>query len=208
MASLRKKSIIAIVYNFLFAIASATVGAIVLSWPLLAFSIKSEQTDVLVKLPLSTIIKNYNQLMLYLLWPFKKVLKMGDFPTSSQAAQHFYECKLLFGLALIAFIVGVIIFIFLWNRKKLYYLHLMPIEIVVFMLIPFALLPLAMTNFDQFFIAFHHLLFNNNNWLFDPSTDPIINVLTENFFASCFAAGAVIYELYFVILFEQNKKEL
>lgn len=208
MASLRKKSIIAIVYNFLFAIASATVGAIVLSWPLLAFSIKSEQTDVLVKLPLSTIIKNYNQLMLYLLWPFKKVLKMGDFPTSSQAAQHFYECKLLFGLALIAFIVGVIIFIFLWHRKKLYYLHLMPIEIVVFMLIPFALLPLAMTNFDQFFIAFHHLLFNNNNWLFDPSTDPIINVLTENFFASCFAAGAVIYELYFVILFEQNKKEL
>lgn len=208
MASLRKKSIIAIVYNFLFAIASATVGAIVLSWPLLAFSIKSEQTDVLVKLPLSTIIKNYNQLMLYLLWPFKKVLKMGDFPTSSQAAQHFYECKLLFGLALIAFIVGVIIFIFLWHRKKLYYLHLMSIEIVVFMLIPFALLPLAMTNFDQFFIAFHHLLFNNNNWLFDPSTDPIINVLTENFFASCFAAGAVIYELYFVILFEQNKKEL
>lgn len=208
MASLRKKSIIAIIYNFLFAIASATVGAIVLSWPLLALSIKFEHTDALVKLPLGTIMKNYNQLMFYLLWPLKRILKMDDFPTSSQAAQHFYECKLLFGLALIAFIVGVIIFIFLYRRKKLYYLHLMPIEIIVFMLIPLAFLPLAMTNFDQFFIAFHHLLFNNNNWLFNPSTDPIINVLTENFFASCFVAGAIIYELYFAILFWQNKKEL
>lgn len=208
MVSLRKKPVIAIIYNFLFAIASATVGAIVLSWPLLALSIKFERTDALVKLPLGTIMKNYNQLMFYLLWPFKKVLKMSNFPTSRQAAQHFYECKLLFGLALIAFIVGVIIFIFLRRRKKTYYLHLSSIEIVIFMLIPLALLPLAMTDFDQFFIAFHHMLFNNNNWLFDPSTDPIINVLTENFFASCFAAGAIIYELYFAILLWQNKKEL
>lgn len=91
MVSLRKKPVIAIIYNFLFAIASATVGAIVLSWPLLALSIKFERTDALVKLSLGTIMKNYNQLMFYLLWPFKKVLKMSNFPTSRQAAQHFYE---------------------------------------------------------------------------------------------------------------------
>ncbi|MBD5429951.1 TIGR01906 family membrane protein [Lactobacillus sp.] len=208
MASLGKKSIIAIIYNFLFAIASAAVGAIVLSWPLLALSIKFEQTDAVVKLPLGTIMKNYNQLMFYLLWPFKRILKMTNFPTSVKAAQHFYECKLLFSLALIAFIMGIIIFLFLYRRKKLSYLHLKSIEIVIFMLLPLVLLPLAMTNFDQFFIVFHHLLFNNNNWLFDPNTDPIINVLTENFFASCFVAAAIIYELYFAILFWQNKKEL
>ncbi|MBP2058592.1 integral membrane protein (TIGR01906 family) [Lactobacillus colini] len=208
MASLRKKSIIVIIYNFLFAIATSVIGAIILSWPLLAASINLEHTAAIVKLPIEVIIKNYNQLMFYLLWPFKKTLKMTNFPTSSQAAQHFYECKLLFGLALIAFIVGVIILVFLSRRKKLSYLRLTSVEIIVFMLIPLTLLPLALINFDQFFIEFHHLLFNNNNWLFDPSTDPIINVLTENFFASCFASGIIIYELYFGILFYKCKKEL
>ena len=52
-------------------------------------------------------------------------------------------------------------------------------------------------NFDSFFITFHHLLFNNSNWLFDPATDPIIDVLSEGFFAACFAVAGIIYELYY-----------
>lgn len=208
MASVKKKTVIAAVYNFLFAIASATIGAIILSWPILALSIKLEKTDGLVRMSVGTIMKNYNQLMFYLLWPFKSVLKMTDFPTSPQAAQHFYECKLLFGLAIIAFLIGIIVWVFLRRRNKLSYLRLTRVEIVILMIVPLVFLPAATLNFDQFFVAFHHLLFNNNNWLFDPSTDPIINVLTENFFAACFAAGAIIYELYFACLLWQNKKAL
>lgn len=208
MASLKKKPLIAVVYNFLFAIASATLGAIILSWPILALSIRLERTDLLVKMPMNTIMKNYNQLMLYLLWPFKKILKMANFPTSPEAAQHFYECKLLFGLVLIAFVIGIIVWLFLYRRHKLSYIKLTSAEVGVLMLLPLVLLPAALLNFDQFFVSFHHLLFNNNNWLFDPSTDPIIIVLTESFFAACFAAGAVIYELYFAYLLWQNKKAL
>lgn len=65
------------------------------------------------------------------------------------------------------------------------------------MILPVIVLPFALMNFDEFFISFHHLLFNNNDWLFNPTTDPIINVLTEEFFAGCFAIGGIIYELYF-----------
>ncbi|MDK7326346.1 lipoprotein intramolecular transacylase Lit, partial [Lactobacillus mulieris] len=48
-----------------------------------------------------------------------------------------------------------------------------------------------------FFVTFHHMIFHNNNWLFNPLTDPIINVLTEGFFAACFSIFGIIYELYF-----------
>ena len=65
------------------------------------------------------------------------------------------------------------------------------------MILPIVVLPFALTNFDSFFRAFHTLIFHNSNWLFDPETDPVINVLTEGFFAACFAVGGVIYELYF-----------
>ncbi|WP_252897795.1 lipoprotein intramolecular transacylase Lit [Amylolactobacillus amylophilus] len=37
-------------------------------------------------------------------------------------------------------------------------------------------------NFDAFFVFFHGIFFHNSDWLFDPVTDPIINVLSENFF--------------------------
>ncbi len=179
------------------ALATATVGALIFSWPLLALFVKLQHTDQLVKQPLNVVMRNYNQLLGYLISPFDKKLQMSNFPTSTNAAEHFYECKLMFQLALIVFIIGIIIYFFLRYRKKLSYLVLSPTVALIFMVIPVVILPFAVTNFDSFFISFHHLLFNNNNWLFDPATDPIINILTEGFFASCFAVAGVIYELYF-----------
>ena len=56
---------------------------------------------------------------------------------------------------------------------------------------------LAALDFNRAFVVFHALFFpGKDNWLFDPATDPVINVLTEGFFASCFAVGGAIYELY------------
>ena len=45
-------------------------------------------------------------------------------------------------------------------------------------------LAFMLIGFDQFFIAFHGLFFNNDAWLFNPLTDPIINALPEAYF--CF----------------------
>lgn len=194
---MKKKPISSLFYNLFMALSSATIGALIFSWPLLALFVKIQNTDQLVKQPLSVIMKNYSQLLMYLIWPFDKKLRMDNFPTSANAAEHFYECKLLFQLAIIVFIIGIIIYFFLRSRKKVAYLHLSQTVALIFMVIPIVILPFAMTNFDSFFVTFHHILFNNNNWLFDPTTDPIINVLTEGYFAACFAVAGVIYELYF-----------
>ncbi|MCT7870035.1 MAG: DUF1461 domain-containing protein, partial [Lactobacillus crispatus] len=90
----------------------------------------------------------------------------------------------------------IVHFVFKRQKKKLL-LNLDKSVALILLLLPIIIFPFAVTNFDSFFVIFHHILFNNSDWLFDPNTDPIINVLTEGFFASCFAVAGVIYELYF-----------
>ncbi|MDE6546651.1 MAG: DUF1461 domain-containing protein, partial [Lactobacillus sp.] len=92
---MKRKPIIAVVYNGLMSLATATIIALVLSWPLLAIFVKIQKTNLIVKTSLGTVMKNYTQLLDYLLLPFKNKLQMSDFPTSPSAARHFYECKLL-----------------------------------------------------------------------------------------------------------------
>ena len=47
-------------------------------------------------------------------------------------------------------------------------------------------------NFDKTFVVFHKLMFDNDYWIFDPSKDPVINILPQEFF---FHAGLLIVML-------------
>ncbi len=185
-----------VLYHFLFAVSTSIVGAIIASWPLLLVFIIVQKTYQTVHLSVMRVMHNYNQLLWYLIWPFKNKLKMDDLPTSADAAEHFADCKRLFLIAIVVFIVCIIMAI--WSkRKKSSLLELNRTWALIFLILPIAVLPFALTNFDSFFIAFHHIFFSNSNWLFNPDTDPIIDVLTEGFFAACFAVAGIIYELYF-----------
>ena len=45
---------------------------------------------------------------------------------------------------------------------------------------------LAVLDFDRAFVLFHALFFpGKDNWLFDPTTDQIINILPQEFFRNC-----------------------
>lgn len=192
-----KNNIFALIYHFLFAVSSSVVGAIVASWPLLFIFMLVQKTYETVHMSLFKVMHNYNQLLFYLAWPFKKRLRMDNFPTSPDAAEHFAECKHLFVFTVIVFIVCLAMYFIFKKQRKKALLNLDKSVALIFLLLPIVIFPFAVTNFDSFFVVFHHILFNNSNWLFNPSTDPIINVLTEGFFASCFAVAGIIYELYF-----------
>jgi integral membrane protein (TIGR01906 family) len=202
---MRKNPVVVTLYNFLLAVASGVVGAILASGPLLAIFVKMQKTDALVHQPLHVIMHNYWELLGYLLSPFNNTLHMTNFPTSANAAEHFYECKLLFILAVIVFLIGVILSCYAKWRKQKHFMTLNKSLALTMMLIPVIILPFAAVDFDEFFVIFHHIFFHNSNWLFDPATDPIINVLTEGFFAACFAVFGVIYELYFARFLVKNK---
>ena len=193
----KKNNILTIIYNFIFAVSTSVVTALVASWPLLFVFVLVQKTNKTVNLSVGQVMSNYNQLMWYLIWPFKRKLRMSNLHISSMAAGHFADVKKLFVLAIIAFLCCLII-LFWCKKQNKKFLRLNKVWALVFLLLPVAILPFALTNFDNFFITFHHLFFaGSNTWLFDPVTDPIINVLTEGFFASCFAIAGIVYELYF-----------
>ena len=193
----KKNNILTIIYNFIFAVSTSVVTALVASWPLLFVFVLVQKTNKTVNLSIGQVMSNYTQLTWYLIWPFKRKLRMSNLPTSSMAAGHFADVKKLLVLAIIAFLCCLII-LFWCQRRNKKFLRLNKVWALLFLLLPVAILPFALTNFDNFFITFHHLFFaGSNTWLFDPVTDPIINVLTEGFFASCFAIAGIVYELYF-----------
>ena len=65
-----------------------------------------------------------------------------------------------------------------------------------------------MMGFDRFFILFHETFFNNDDWLFNPATDPIINVLPEQFFMHSFILFFILIELFFAFFVILGKREL
>ncbi|MCI8950527.1 MAG: TIGR01906 family membrane protein [Lachnospiraceae bacterium] len=38
------------------------------------------------------------------------------------------------------------------------------------------------TNFSKYFVVFHHIFFDNDLWILDPSVDMLINIVPEGFF--------------------------
>ena len=70
------------------------------------------------------------------------------------------------------------------------------------------------TDFNQYFIIFHHIFFNNDLWMLNPDTDLLINIVPEPFFMDTAARIAATYgvsvlavfAICFIILYYIKKK--
>ncbi|MCD8346528.1 MAG: TIGR01906 family membrane protein [Lachnospiraceae bacterium] len=158
---------------------------------------------------------NYDALIDYnLLYKGVDELEFPDFPMSENAATHFREVKQIFVALQIllpvtgAVLAGVCAAILI--RRRRFRKEIQPEKIsqpqrsqqsrlaanvgalkllsVFTFAIPIVLGILAAANWDSFFVRFHELFFNNDYWLFDPATDPVILILPDEFFAHCAAA--------------------
>lgn len=137
--------------------------------------------------------------MAFLNNPFASQLALPDFPMSEAGRGHFIDVKKLFMLnyavLLVTFIPSLIFLVKLKRQQSLWRL-ILPFELG--MVIPVVFGFVMATGFDRFFVTFHKLFFQNDDWLFDPRTDPIINVLPESFFMHCFILAFVLLELCFL----------
>ena len=146
-----------------------------------------------LKLDYGLVLHNYMELYRYLINPFQQVLAFPNFISSAQGLQHFAEVKgLMWGLA----IVCVMSWGGLFHVKhrgtsftKLWLKHY--IKQIQYVLIGIA--GLTVLFFEQAFLLFHQLLFRNDLWLFNPTTDPIILVLPLELFQLFFVVIAVSY---------------
>lgn len=155
------------------------------------------------------LMHNFDQLMRYLNLSWVDTLKMTDFPVSSSGALHFYEVKKLFLLnygILLVTIVPSFFYLRHLNKQQRLWTLIQPFRIAV--VVPIVIAFLMAVNFDRFFIMFHGVFFNNDAWIFNPATDPIINVLPETFFLHCFILFFVLLEIFYLLPIYFGKRAL
>lgn len=177
--------------------------------PLYAFDVDFLNIPERTGLSKEVTLDNYRVLMNYLNLPWVETLSMPHFPSSESGLFHFYEVKRLFLLDYSILIVSSILsFLFLKNKKKTNTLYelIQPTRIMI--VLPLMILFLIFINFDELFTTFHHIFFNNDAWLFDYRTDPVILALPQEFFMHCFIMVIAIVEIGLTLLHRSAKKAL
>lgn len=132
----------------------------------------------------SELKQDYDELVNYnSIWGDDK-LELPHFKLSDSAAKHFAEARdifLFFGWGIIVFGMAALAMIRLSPRKQYGNTYLL-VTSCLSIALPCILGIFAMTSWDKLFVLFHKISFGNDLWIFDPKTDPIINVLPEQFF--------------------------
>ena len=104
-----------------------------------------------------------------------------EFPTlamSDSGRIHFEEVKVIFVAIQITCMITLILGAagIIWQKKKKDWRFLKYASILT-IAIPVILGILISMNWDQAFVTFHHIFFNNDYWIFDAATDPVITIL-------------------------------
>ena len=133
---------------------------------------------------------NYDYLVEYNLSKNVEEFKMPTIKSSEQGKIHFEEVRNIFQninkiskICLFISLIGIAISIRNKDIQILNYTSKALITIPIILAIPIVI------NFEDTFVVFHKLMFSNDYWIFDPSLDPVINILPEEFF---FHAGIMI----------------
>ena len=150
----------------------------------------------------------YQKLMDYLL--FGKEFSTGALLYSEAAKEHFVDCKVLFDLDRNAFLISMAVLILLIVVRRvtgtpLFYVKnkfgMTFFSGILALVVPLVFGIYAITDFDRAFVLFHKVFFpGKTNWLFNPETDQIINILPEQFFAACGALIGIVLLIITVIM--------
>lgn len=129
---------------------------------------------------------NYDVLIDYNMSFGSRRLELPSLAMSEPGRIHFEEVRDIFHLfkymAMAGAVLSITGIVFCIRRREHKYLKLTSILTVV---LPAGLGILVALNWDWAFVAFHHLAFDNDYWIFDPVTDPVITILPDIFFLHC-----------------------
>ena len=194
-------------------ILSASIVFVLCFRPLFYLDIPLFQLEKEAGLPAETIRNNYDKLIGYFMLWNRKPLTLPDFQMSESGKIHFADCKKIFDLVQILFLLsGVMLLarVMIQKSKKdtlrqasgeigfkegmhrihgwpLYSSRCLFITGLLLTGIPAAIGIYALLDWEKLFVSFHKLFFSNDYWLFDPATDPVILILPDGFFFQCLA---------------------
>lgn len=171
-----------------------------------SYSIDKYSLTEIGQLSKDALMSDYKILLNYLQNPFIEKLKFNNFIMSNNGEFHFYEVKKIFLNIYLIIIVIALIFIIIgfilknFNRK-LYLFNILNYGANTLIGIITVLLTSIFVDFSKAFIVFHKMFFNNDYWIFDSKTDPIIDVLPEEVF-KLYAIIVIAFVLGFIILYK------
>lgn len=130
--------------------------------------------------------ENYDALIDYCSPFCFRELYFPSMPASVSGLSHFAEVKVIFNVIYITGFVSIVISV-LWFFRKAHNRERKYLKVcgIVTLIIPVLLLLGCLINFEALFLTFHRIVFSNEDWIFNPITDPIINVLPETYFMEC-----------------------
>ena len=154
------------------------------------FDINYLNIPILSGLSKEEIKENYDYMIDYNLGKDNREFELPTIKSSKQGKIHFEEVRdifqsmnKMFNILLLLSIIGVIINIIDKN------IEILKMTSKTLILLPMILMLPIVINFSGSFVLFHKIMFDNDYWIFDPSLDPVINILPEEFF---FHAGVMI----------------
>ena len=126
---------------------------------------------------------NYDVLIDYNVIGGTSELKVPDMQMSESGRIHFEEVKRIFIFAQVEALAGIAVLaaVYLKKRKKSW-MHLTGFVTAA---IAAAVLMAIVIDWEWTFETMHGLLFDNDYWLFNSKTDPVIKILPDEFFMHC-----------------------
>ena len=152
--------------------------------------------------------KNYDVIIQYQIIFYQGSLNLPDFVMSNTGRIHFEEVKRVFEMIQITFVVtGIISAVMIYLNVKQKEYRFLPLTSFFSVAIPSVLGFFVALDFDKAFVIFHNIVFRNDYWIFDYTTDPVITILPESFFMHCFMMIIVIVIMISVLCYVLYKKK-
>lgn len=176
--------------------------------PLYQFFVIHDDLARNVGLTNNQLMREYYRLLAFLNFPWVNKLNLS-LDMSYNGLHHFWDVKRLFLVNHLVFFgtlpISILFLVRMKNVKQLWRL-IFPFKMGMSL---FAVVALMMVlQFNTFFVDFHRILFRNNDWLFDPNLDPIINALPDTFFMACFGVFFLLLEILMGIGIICGRKDL
>ena len=188
-------------------IISASVTITLNFRPLYYHDISSLQIEETSGFSKKVIRENYDALIDYNQFFYSGKLKL-TLPMSREGKIHFEEVKRIFvGIEYLC-VITLILSCFLIKRKiRSRNIDFLRSASIITVLLPVIVGILCAVNWDAAFTLFHEIMFRNDYWIFDYTTDPVITILPESFFMHCFMMIIVIVIMISVLCYVLYKKK-
>lgn len=208
---MKKISNLILAFSMSLFIITSIVKFTVVFKPLYYFDIKHLNIPILSGMSEEEIKLNYDYLIKYNTSYRDYEFNMPTLKSSIQGKIHFEEVrdvfKVLNKINIISGVISVLgIYIVLKKKeiKIIKYAGIISILIPIFLVIPITI------QFEKSFEIFHRLIFNNDYWIFDPSKDPVINMLPAEFFLHCgvvILTGILIFSSIILTIYKMLKNK-